>query len=67
MKLDVSTAQWRKSSHSSGQGELCVEVAPLPTVIAIRDSKHPNGHVHAFPRAAFRALTQSLRSPHPTP
>lgn len=36
-------AQWRKSTHS-GQNGGCVEVAPnLPGIVAIRDSKNPNG------------------------
>ncbi|MEV6169216.1 DUF397 domain-containing protein [Streptomyces sp. NPDC051954] len=32
---------WFKSSYSSGQGGECVEVAPTPTTIHIRDSKTP--------------------------
>lgn len=42
--MDLSSAVWRKSSHSSGNGGQCVEVATnLPSVIAVRDSKNPNG------------------------
>ncbi len=33
---------WRKSSRSGHDGN-CVEVAYLPTKIAVRDSKHPHG------------------------
>ncbi|MFJ8109023.1 DUF397 domain-containing protein [Streptomyces sp. NPDC096132] len=33
---------WFKSSYSDGpEGDSCVEVAPTPTTIHIRDSKHP--------------------------
>ncbi|NNN30539.1 DUF397 domain-containing protein, partial [Streptomyces sp. S3(2020)] len=33
---------WRKSSYSgSGDGNACVEIANLPTRVAIRDSKTP--------------------------
>ncbi|SHH99521.1 DUF397 domain-containing protein [Streptomyces sp. 3214.6] len=32
---------WFKSSYSGGtDGESCVEIAPTPTVIHVRDSKH---------------------------
>ncbi|MFE1880334.1 DUF397 domain-containing protein [Streptomyces diastatochromogenes] len=31
---------WTKSSYSDGEGE-CIEVAPTPTTIHVRDSKAP--------------------------
>ncbi|MEV0252784.1 DUF397 domain-containing protein [Streptomyces sp. NPDC050732] len=37
----LPTVQWRKSSYSNGMGGECVEVARLPTDIAVRDSKAP--------------------------
>jgi Domain of unknown function (DUF397) len=41
--LDLAHAQWSKSSHSSANGQ-CVEVARnLPGVVAVRDSKNPDG------------------------
>ena len=37
----MSTAlQWFKSTYSSDQGGQCLEVAPTPTTIHIRDSKN---------------------------
>jgi len=44
--MDLSSANWRKSSFSSGGGNACVEVAVLPGIVAIRDSKDPDGPVH---------------------
>ncbi|GGK96199.1 hypothetical protein Sme01_31670 [Sphaerisporangium melleum] len=42
--MDLSAAVWRKSSLSGGNGGQCVEVAAnLPGVVAVRDSKVPDG------------------------
>ena len=44
MDADLSRAVWHKSSRSNGSGGACVEVARnLPGVIAVRDSKNPDG------------------------
>ena len=46
---DLTGAPWRKSSYSGTSGE-CLEMAPLTTHIAIRDSKHPTlGHLRVTP------------------
>ncbi|ATL27638.1 DUF397 domain-containing protein [Streptomyces formicae] len=43
-EYDLSTARWRKSSYSNGQGGDCVEVADgVPRVVPVRDSKVPQG------------------------
>lgn len=39
----LNTAAWRKSSHSDSHGGHCVETAPLPAHVGIRDSKNPHG------------------------
>ncbi|MER6352301.1 DUF397 domain-containing protein [Streptomyces sp. NPDC001634] len=36
---------WFKSSYSSNEGGNCLEVAPTPATIHIRDSKTPDGPV----------------------
>ena len=42
-EIDLSCAQWHKSSYS-GQDGNCVEVARnLPALVAVRDSKAPDG------------------------
>jgi hypothetical protein len=42
--MDLSRAEWRKSSYSSNNGGNCVEVARnLPKIVAVRDSKDPSG------------------------
>ncbi|GAA5613901.1 DUF397 domain-containing protein [Streptomyces platensis] len=43
---------WIKSSYSSNDGPACVEVAPTPSTIHIRDSKNPDGpQLHLQPAA----------------
>ncbi|MFF5259056.1 DUF397 domain-containing protein [Actinomadura viridis] len=59
------TVQWRKSSHSDHQGGECVEVADLSDMIAIRDSKNPDGASLALTRDAWRSLTLHIKSSAP--
>ncbi|MEU9633515.1 DUF397 domain-containing protein [Streptomyces tendae] len=52
----------RKSSYSEGgDGNTCVEIAALPTRVAIRDSKAPSWGTLTAPVGAFAALIQSLK------
>ncbi|EDY56940.1 MULTISPECIES: DUF397 domain-containing protein [Streptomyces] len=56
---------WRKSTYSGGgEGNTCVEIAPLPTRIAVRDSKAPARATLSFPTPAFTALIDHLKE-HP--
>ncbi|MFI6693554.1 DUF397 domain-containing protein [Streptomyces sp. NPDC050433] len=51
---DLSTAQWRTSSYSNGDGGQCIEVADgCPGVIPVRDSKTPTGPVLLLNPAAW--------------
>ncbi|MBM0236231.1 DUF397 domain-containing protein [Micromonospora sp. ATA32] len=55
--MDMTGAQWRKSSRSSTNGGACVEVADnLPGVVGVRDSKDPSGPVLTFTPAAWRTF-----------
>jgi Domain of unknown function (DUF397) len=49
---------WRKSGYSDETGGHCVEVAPLPEAIGVRDSKAPGAG-----RRAPRTLSAGLRRP----
>ncbi|MET8982580.1 DUF397 domain-containing protein [Streptomyces sp. NPDC004539] len=51
---------WIKSSYSNGGGN-CVEAAPLPATIALRDSKNPDGPALLVPGAAFRSFLAGVR------
>ena len=54
-------SQWRTSSHSSGQGTECVEVAGLGEAIAARDSKNPGGPMLGFTHAEWSAFLDDVK------
>ncbi|MQY06995.1 DUF397 domain-containing protein [Actinomadura macrotermitis] len=41
--MDLSNVTWRKASRSGDNGGNCIEVAAVPSTVAIRDSKDPEG------------------------
>jgi Domain of unknown function (DUF397) len=57
--LDVSGADWRKSSHSA-EGN-CVEVAFLGDRVAIRNSNDRQGPMLVFSSADWRSFLKSVR------
>ena len=59
--IDLSRAQWKKSSHSGNSGN-CVEVADLGHQVAVRDSKDPEGAVLVVALETWRAFNANLRS-----
>lgn len=59
--IDLTRAQWRKSTHSAGSGDACVEVADLAAVVAVRDSKDPQGPALAFTRQSFTAFAAQVK------
>ncbi len=64
MKMDLTGAIWRKSSHSSG-GTSCVEVAVnLPRVVAVRDSRDPEGPALVFTHDEWIVFATAVRSGH---
>jgi hypothetical protein len=56
-------AIWRKSSYSGSNGGTCVEVASnLPGVVAVRDSKDPDGPKLAFAPDEWAAFTAGIKA-----
>ena len=67
--MDLTHAWWRKSSYSGGNGGTCVEVAVLPgskegsdRVIAVRDSKNPDGPALVFTSDEWQAFTAGVNN-----
>jgi hypothetical protein len=61
---ELSGALWRKSSYSNGQAN-CVEVGTMKdgrTLMAVRDSKAPDGPALSFSAQAWQLFTCALRA-----
>ncbi|QES52622.1 DUF397 domain-containing protein [Streptomyces venezuelae] len=56
----LGAAAWRTSSYSGTTGGDCVEVAAQPCLVAVRDSKDPDGPAFTVSSAAFGAFVRSL-------
>ncbi|MEV5528109.1 DUF397 domain-containing protein [Streptomyces prunicolor] len=41
--MNTTELAWFKSSYSTNEGGACLEIAPTPETIHIRDSKHLTG------------------------
>ncbi|WP_062991606.1 DUF397 domain-containing protein [Nocardia anaemiae] len=61
MTIDLSGAQWFKSSRSGGQNE-CVEIAWLAGgYVGVRDSKNPDGPALAFTPCEWDAFMAGVQ------
>ncbi|MFG2051465.1 DUF397 domain-containing protein [Micromonospora sp. NPDC048935] len=60
--MDMTGAQWRKSTKSGSNGGNCVEVADnMPGVVLVRDTKDRDGGTLAFSPAAWRGFVAMAR------
>jgi hypothetical protein len=60
---DLSAAEWRKASRSTGSNGGCVEIAAnLPRVAAIRDSVRPGDGAHIVAPEAFAAFLHDVKA-----
>ncbi|WP_329151828.1 DUF397 domain-containing protein [Streptomyces sp. NBC_01456] len=60
--VNLSGAQWRRSSYSNSNGGECVEVADdYPGLVPVRDSKNPHGPALLVPAAAWTTFVDSLK------
>ena len=53
---------WRTSSYSGNSGGQCVEVGNAAHLIAVRDSKDPDGARLAFGREAWEAFAAKAKA-----
>ena len=53
---------WRKSSYSGNNGGNCIEVAAAAPLIAVRDSKDPDGSRLTFGREAWDAFAAKVKA-----
>ena len=61
-EIDLSSAEWHKSSYS-GQSGNCVEVARnLPGLAAVRDSKASDGASLVISQEAWQVFVRSVRA-----
>ena len=61
--IDLTNAQWFKSSFSSSNGGNCVEVASnLSGIVAVRDSKNPDGPVLVFTPDEWQAFVAGVHA-----
>ena len=61
-EIDLSRAEWHKSSYSSQSGN-CVEVARnLPGLVAVCDSKEPGRARLVVLREAWQVFIRSVRA-----
>jgi len=61
--MDLTGAVWRKSSYSGNNGGNCVEVARnMPEIVAVRDSKDPQGPRLVFTPDEWRTFAAAVKA-----
>lgn len=60
-EIDLTDAQWRKSTRSGAYGDNCVEVAFIDGAIAVRDSKDTSGPVLVFTSGEWDAFVAGAK------
>jgi hypothetical protein len=62
MEIGTMNPQWRKSSHSSGNGGQCVEAGHVPGAVLIRDTtQRGRGPVLQVTPADWTRLVSSVK------
>ena len=60
--VDFGSTGWRKSSRSGQEGGDCVEMTDLTSLVAVRDSKNPDGPKLIFSRRELGMLVERVKS-----
>ncbi|MER8231478.1 DUF397 domain-containing protein [Streptomyces sp. NPDC094049] len=62
-RLDLSDANWRKSSYSNPDGGACVEVSDdFTSLVPVRDSKDLGGPVLVFAAGDWSSFVTAVRA-----
>jgi hypothetical protein len=59
-EVDLSGAVWRKSTRSDSNSQ-CVQWAKVDGIIAVRDSKDPDGPVLTFTQGEWEAFVGGVK------
>jgi hypothetical protein len=66
--VDLTSAQWRTSSYSGGNGGQCIQVAAITSIAgnsgglcAVRDSQNPAGPALVFGARQWRTFTTAIK------
>lgn len=59
--FEVADLKWRKAQRSAGNGA-CVEVASYQDMVAVRDSKDPNGPVLTYAHDEWNVFLRGAKS-----
>ncbi|MFF4698031.1 DUF397 domain-containing protein [Streptomyces chattanoogensis] len=64
VRVDLSSASWRKSSYSNGSEGMCVEVADNhPGLVPVRDTKTaPHGPTIVIPAASWARFVAAVKA-----
>ncbi|WP_111830770.1 DUF397 domain-containing protein [Actinomadura madurae] len=60
--MDLSIKVWKKAARSNDSGDACVEVGATVEIVAIRDSKNPDGPKLILGRREFRQLASVIKN-----
>jgi hypothetical protein len=60
--VDLDRLDWRTSSFSGENGASCVEVAPTPAGVAVRDTKDRARPLHLHSAGAWRTFITAVRN-----
>jgi hypothetical protein len=67
--VDLTSAAWRTSSYSGGNGGQCIQVATLTStpgspgqLCAVRDSKNSSGPALVFGARQWHAFTAAIKA-----
>jgi hypothetical protein len=59
---DLSSAVWRTSSYTNGEGGNCVEVADgVPGAVPVRDTKRRRGPAISFPARGWTSFVEAVK------